>query len=97
MKLKNPNLTSGKKVYRPSFVSPSLEGEKIIGKNEIKTWSRSSTILESFVGKRFLIYNGKTFTAVTIRPEMVGYKLGTFARTRRRGKDPRPKASARKK
>ena len=56
----------------------------------LATWSRSSTILPSFISKKLLIYNGKNFVEVNITEAMVGYKLGEFARTRTRGKDPRP-------
>ena len=60
-------------------------------KTEITTWSRSSTILSTFVGKTFLVHNGKNFTIVNITDEMVGYKLGEFAITRTRGKDAKSK------
>ena len=48
----------------------------------IKTWSRRSTILPSFVGLTFNVYNGKKFVPVSINEDMVGMKLGEFAPTR---------------
>nr|QOT13907.1 ribosomal protein S19 [Cosmarium regnellii] len=48
----------------------------------IKTWSRRSTILPSFVGLTFNVYNGKKFIPVSINEDMVGMKLGEFSPTR---------------
>lgn len=48
----------------------------------IKTWSRRSTILPSFVGRTFAIHNGKKFIPVLVSENMVGHKLGEFAPTR---------------
>ncbi len=48
----------------------------------IKTWSRRSTILPSFVGINFGVYNGKKFIPVSVNEQMVGHKLGEFAPTR---------------
>jgi small subunit ribosomal protein S19 len=52
----------------------------------IKVWSRSSTILPEFIGHGFDIYNGKAFVSVTITEEMIGHKFGEFASTRKAGK-----------
>ena len=49
------------------------------GTPAIKTQARSVTILPNFVGLRFAIHNGKTYTEVTITEDMVGKKLGEFA------------------
>lgn len=48
----------------------------------VKTWSRRSTILPSFVGLTFAVYNGKKFVPVTVNEQMVGRKLGEFSPTR---------------
>lgn len=48
----------------------------------LTTWSRSSTILPYLVGRTVRIYNGKAFLKVTIQKEMIGHKLGEFAKTR---------------
>lgn len=45
----------------------------------IRTQARSATILPSFVGLTFEIYNGKVYNAVTITEDMVGHKLGEFS------------------
>jgi small subunit ribosomal protein S19 len=48
--------------------------------------SRSSIILQSFIGLTFEVYTGKQYTKVYIDEKMVGHKLGEFAFTRKLGK-----------
>lgn len=48
----------------------------------IKTWSRRSTIVPEFIGKTFMVHNGKKFIPVFITENMVGQKLGEFSPTR---------------
>jgi len=48
----------------------------------IKTWSRACTIVPEFVGRTFLVHNGKTHERVFVTEDMVGHKLGEFAPTR---------------
>lgn len=55
-----------------------------IEKTQQKIWSRRSVILPQFVGKQFLIYNGKTFIPLKVNPDMVGHKMGEFATTRKK-------------
>ena len=50
---------------------------------EIVTKARGSLILPKYVGKTVQIHNGKTFTKVAVLREMVGHKLGEFAKTRK--------------
>lgn len=53
------------------------------GKNEpIKTWARACTIVPEFIGRNFLVHNGKTFQKVHVTEDMVGHKLGEFSPTR---------------
>ncbi|KAG6357362.1 hypothetical protein INS49_013239 [Diaporthe citri] len=49
----------------------------------IRTQARSATILPSFVGMNFEVYNGKVYNPVTITEDMVGHKLGEFSQTRK--------------
>ncbi len=49
----------------------------------IKTWSRDSEIAPEMVGFTFGVHNGKIFTPVTVREEMVGHRLGEFSLTRK--------------
>lgn len=69
------------------FVDPYLlvkvQNTRNASKNEIiKTWSRRSTILPSFLGLTFAVYNGKKFIPVYITEDMVGHKLGEYSPTR---------------
>ena len=48
----------------------------------IKTWSRRSTITPEFIGRTFLVHNGRNHINVYVTEEMVGHKLGEFAPTR---------------
>lgn len=52
------------------------------GKQVVKTWSRDSMILPSFVGYTFAVHNGKQFIPVYVTEQMVGHRLGEFAPTR---------------
>jgi small subunit ribosomal protein S19 len=52
------------------------------GKEPIKTWSRSCTIIPEFVGHTFMVHNGKAHIKVFVTEDMVGHKLGEFALTR---------------
>nr|YP_009004109.1 ribosomal protein S19 [Tsukubamonas globosa]BAO51951.1 ribosomal protein S19 [Tsukubamonas globosa] len=53
-------------------------------KNRVKSWSRRSTVLSSWIGKRIDLYNGQKFVPVTVRSYMVGHKLGEYAYTRKK-------------
>ena len=66
-------------IKKGPFVAPELikrveELNKAGDKKVLKTWSRSSTIFPSFVGRRHV--------PVYITEDMVGHKLGEFAPTR---------------
>jgi len=54
-----------------------------VGKREpIRTWARASTIPPDFVGRTFMVHNGKKHIKVFVTEDMVGHKLGEFAATR---------------
>lgn len=82
---------------KEKFLHPSLTSKKTGGKKIIQTWSRSSYIPSSLLSKTLQVYNGRNFVKFTVTEDMLGYKLGEFARTRKRGADPRPKFSSRRK
>jgi len=82
-----------------ALLLPSNERRKIIRLNEqekkfmakvqsskkpVKTHRRSMIILPFMVGKTILIYDGKSFQAVIIIPEMIGHRLGEYALTRKK-------------
>src|SRR5699024_4740990 len=49
---------------------------------DIKTWSRRSTILPDFIGHTFAVHDGRKHVPVFVSDSMVGHKLGEFAPTR---------------
>ena len=51
-------------------------------KKVIKTWSRASMILPSFVGHTIAVHDGRRHVPVYVQEDMVGHKLGEFAPTR---------------
>lgn len=69
-----------KKLFIPHFI------EKKLNKNfiEIKIWQRNLYILNEYVGKNFLVHNGKEFISLTINPNMVGYRFGEFVFSRKK-------------
>lgn len=50
-------------------------------KSPIKTQCRDMLILPEMVGLTILVHNGKEFSQVDIKPEMIGHYLGEFATT----------------
>ena len=65
------------------YMLKKAEEARASGRNQvIKTWSRRSTILPSFVGLTFGVYNGQKFVPVLVTEEMIGLKFGEFAPTR---------------
>ena len=52
------------------------------GGKPVKTWSRRSVVIPEFIGKTFLVHNGRKFISVFVTENMVGHKLGEFAPTR---------------
>ena len=52
-------------------------------KKVVKTWSRSSTIFPEFVGHTIAVHDGRKHVPVYITEDMVGHKLGEFARRAR--------------
>ena len=52
------------------------------GKQMLKTWSRTSTILPDMVGHTIAVHDGRKHVPVFVSESMVGHKLGEFAPTR---------------
>jgi len=75
-------------VWKPPYVHYQLLDAIIKNKSRtiIRTKSRSSTILESFIGMIFEVYTGRMYNKVYINEKMVGHKLGEFSFTRKLGK-----------
>ena len=55
----------------------------VLNSKDLKTKSRNLTILPIYVNKTFQVHNGKDFIKITVMKEMVGHKLGEFAKTRK--------------
>jgi len=53
------------------------------GKDQIKTWSRDSTIVPEMIGFTFLVHNGRAHLPVFVTENMIGHKLGEFSLTRK--------------
>lgn len=53
-------------------------GDRVV----IRTWARSSTILESMLGMNISVHDGRRHVPLFITENMVGHKLGEFAPTR---------------
>ena len=74
-------------IKKGPFVAASLV-KKVDALNEtnekkvVKTWSRASTIIPSFVGHTIAVHDGRKHVPVFITEDMVGHKLGEFAPTR---------------
>ncbi|KAI1807731.1 ribosomal protein S19/S15 [Daldinia bambusicola] len=77
--LQRRSVWKGPNIVPLAIVRPK-PGEEV---KPIRTQARSATILPSFVGLKFQIYNGKEYHDLEITEEMVGYKLGEFSPTRK--------------
>ena len=60
-----------------------IKSSKKEDKKPIKTWARNSSISPEMVGFVIGVHNGKEHIPVKISEEMVGHKLGEFAKTRK--------------
>ena len=68
---------------KPFIADSVVKKIKKNSKNKsFKTWSRSSTIYPQLIGYTIGVHNGKTFVPVYVTEDMVGHKLGEFAKTR---------------
>lgn len=74
--------------WKVPFVHYKLLNQLLKNKKRliIRTRSRSSLILPSFIGMIFEVYTGRLYNKVYIEERMVGHKLGEFAFTRKLGK-----------
>jgi small subunit ribosomal protein S19 len=55
---------------------------KLKKKENIKTWSRASSILPEMIGHTISVYNGQKHVPIYISDSLVGHKLGEFVPTR---------------
>ena len=83
--LKRKHFTLLKKLRKAKKECPY--GEKPV---VIKTHLRNMIILPEMVGSIVGVYNGKTYNAVEVKPEMLGHYLGEFSITYKPVKHGRP-------
>ena len=88
-------------VKKGPFIQEALlkrvqEMNKTGDKKVLKTWSRSSTIFQDFIGNTVAVHDGRKHVPVYVTEDMVGHKFGEFAPTRTFRGHAGEKASARK-
>merc|ERR1711972_58083 len=72
--------TRGQKRKRPANEKPDV----------VKTHLRNMVIVPEMTGSIVGVYNGKVFTQVEVKPEMIGHYLGEFSITYKPVKHGRP-------
>ena len=50
----------------------------------INIYDRNSIITPICINRNFNVFNGKSFTKITITEQMIGHKFGEFSSTRKR-------------
>jgi small subunit ribosomal protein S19 len=70
--------------WKGPYIDPNfLKNIKILNKKKsLPVISRNSSIIPKFIGLKFNVHTGKTFTEVSVSKEMVGHKFGEFSPTR---------------
>ena len=66
----------------PKLLKKVMNALNSSGRNDIKTWSRASTIIEEMINLTISVHDGRRFIPVLITENMIGHKLGEFAPTR---------------
>lgn len=67
----------------PRYLKHVLDANKGTQSKPITVWDRASMIHPDFVGKWFEVHNGKEFSKVFVREDMVGHRFGEFSVTRK--------------
>lgn len=78
------SLTRGLTPRQRTFLEKVREAKEAVKRGEdtvIKTHVRDMIILPEMVGLKVLVHNGRKFTLVEIKPEMIGHYLGEFSIT----------------
>lgn len=74
----------GRASWKGPFIHIKFFKKNLLQRSNIKIWSRSSTILSTFIGYKFLIYSGNVFKKFYVTREKIGYKFGEFCTTRQK-------------
>ena len=73
--------SSKKKPYVAPELLKRVEAMNETGNKEVlKTWSRASTIYPQMVGHTIAVHDGRKHVPIYIAEEMIGHKLGEFAK-----------------
>merc|ERR1712179_483354 len=72
--LKRKPLALIKRLRKAKKEAPPLEKPEVV-----KTHLRNMVIVPEIIGSIVGVYNGKVFTQVEIKPEMIGHYLGEFS------------------
>lgn len=67
---------------RSKWKGPYFNTEKIKNNKQKNILYRNSEILPQFIGKTFLIYNGKNYVEILVTDDMINHKFGEFIFTR---------------
>lgn len=77
----------GRSLKKGPYINERLLGKiqalKLGDKTPVKTWDRAATITPEMVGFHIGVHDGRKHIDVLIIEDMVGYKLGEFAPTRK--------------
>jgi len=68
--------------WKPSFVHPQTISK--LNTSIISVQNRATCITSSIIKRSFNVYNGCRWFTIIVRPEIVGYRVGEFAPTRKR-------------
>ncbi len=67
-------------VWKGPFINVILPKDPTL---PIKTQSRATTIIPEFIGRTFMVHNGRDYIPVSVTEQMVNHKLGEFSPTRK--------------
>lgn len=67
---------------------------KLTKRNNVKTHCREMVIVPQMMNKTVMVHTGKEYVPVMITEEMVGFRLGEFAQTRKSVKHASPGVGA---
>jgi small subunit ribosomal protein S19 len=78
--------------WKPNYIDSGLREAVVSMRKAKKTqpihvFSRSSTIVPSFIGRKVMVHQGKDFVKFTVKDYMLGHKFGEYAPTRKVGLD----------
>ncbi|GMM32966.1 mitochondrial 37S ribosomal protein [Saccharomycopsis crataegensis] len=84
--MKGSVVNLARSAWKGPHIVPLPISKALKEKVPIRTNARSCTILPQFVGILFQVHNGKEYVSFKVTEDMVGFKLGEFAPTRKRFK-----------